>query len=206
MLTRPWNHFVIWDKDFGQPLHLNSVHFVDGLPPIDFSSNLRKSTHLYRCQGWDAWLPNAGHHQPHPRPHCIRKFGFPCAFSCDWSFFPLFSFSFFFFITANYVVPFAQMHKTNYVLSHPQLLFPIQDYPLQWSWEIPNPFWFWPHGLGEEGPLGVQFFLQCVQKMCPSVIKEFLKSGAPSGLFFSVFGGYSWAGSEYSSLILTEKY
>lgn len=173
MLSRHWNHFVVWDKDFGQPLHSNSVHFENGLPPVYFRWNIRKCTQLYGCQEWDAWLPNAGHYQPRSRTHCIRKFGFPCAFSCDWSFLPLFSyfFFFFFFITANYAVPFAQMHKTNYVLSHPQLLFQYKIILCSEVGKFQTPFGFGPMVSGKKGLLVFKSFYN-VYKRCALLLSR----------------------------------
>lgn len=188
MLTRHWNHFVVWDKDFGQPLHSNSVHFENGVPPVYFRSNIRKCTQLYKCQERNAWLPNEGHYQPYPRTHYIRKFGFPCALLCDWSFFPLFSFSFR--LLLFFLLPQAtlyRLHRCARLITFWVILNFCSNTRLPSAVKLGNSkplLVLAPWSQGEKGPLSVQIFLQCVQKMYPSVIKAFLKSGAPLWIIF----------------------
>lgn len=83
----------------------------------------------------------------------------------------LISFSFFFFITANYAVPFAQMHKTNYVLSHPQLLFQYKIILCSEVGKFQTPFGFGPMVSGKKGLLVFKSFYN-VYKRCALLLSR----------------------------------
>lgn len=98
MLTRHWNHFVVLDKDL---VSLSArIRCTSKMVSLLFIRIKHYKVYTVVQMSGVGCLPaKAGHHQPRPRRHCIRKFGFSCAFSWDWSLFPLFSFLFLFFLS-----------------------------------------------------------------------------------------------------------
>lgn len=163
------------------------------LPPIHFRSNIRKWADLHSWQkggtgSGTLWCQRQGISNP-ARTGWVGSLLFPVllpgidawmAFSwASFFFFSLFFFffSFYFFFlflnTTSYAVPFAQMHNTNYILSHPRLLFQYKIILCSKVGKFQTPFGFGPTVWGKKGLSVFKSFYNVYKRCAPLLSKSF---------------------------------